>query len=137
MTGLLTRLARIGRFGRSTRGATAVKFAIVAPVFIMLVTGTIELSRVMWIKATMQFAAEETSRYALVNTSASTDTLVTYATNVVSSYGVDTTDMTFDVTSSASTISVQITYTFYSLVPLVAIPDIELSAKSQVPLSAS
>lgn len=125
------------RFRRCRLGATAVEFAMVAPVFIILVVGTIELSRAMWIKATMQFAAEETSRYAIVNTSASSSTLETYAQDVVTTYGVDSTNMTFTATVSASTVTIDITYTFSSLVPLVAIPDIELSAKSQVPLTTS
>jgi len=99
--------------------------------------GTVELSRAMWIKATMQFAAEETTRYAIVNTSATTSDIETYATNVVSTYGVSTTNMTFSATSSATIVSITITYTFSTIIPLLSIPDISLNAKSQLPLSAS
>ncbi|MBI1986167.1 MAG: pilus assembly protein [Rhodospirillales bacterium] len=44
------------------RGATAVEFAIVAPLFLAMMVGVFELSRAMWIKASMQYAVEETSR---------------------------------------------------------------------------
>ena len=122
---------------RCLRGASAVEFALVAPIFLILVFGTIELSRAMWIKATMQYAAEETTRYAIVNTSASSSTLQTYATNVVATYGVDTTDMTITASISSTTVLVTITMTFTALVPMLSLPDISLSAKSQIPLATS
>jgi len=134
----MSRNRKFARYlGRCRRGATAVEFALIAPVFLIMVMGTVELSRAMWIKATMQYAAEETTRYAIVNTSASTSTLETYASNVVSTYGVSTTDMTFSATSSSTAVSITITYTFSTIVPILSIPDISLNAMSQLPLSAS
>lgn len=113
------------------------EFALIAPVFLILVMGTIELSRAMWIKATMQFAAEETSRYAIVNTSASSATLQTYATNVMTTYGVDTTGVSVVASSTSTTVTITITFTFSSIVPLLSIPDITLNAMSQVPIGTS
>ena len=122
---------------RCRRGATAVEFALVAPVFLIMVLGTIELSRALWIKATMQFAMEETSRYALVNTGATTSTLESYATTIISNYGVPTSGMTVSATSTATYISIQASYTFQTIIPLLSIPDISLTAMSRVPISSS
>lgn len=48
-------------------GATAVEFAVAVPVFLALVFGTIEFGRYFWVRNTIQFAAEEAARYAMVS----------------------------------------------------------------------
>jgi Flp pilus assembly protein TadG len=138
LTGLVRASARRrGRALACRRGAAAVEFAIIAPVFLVLVLGTVELGRAMWIKGSIQFAVEETSRYALVNTSASMSDLQTYAENAL--VGVDSSDVTFQAqTESAdgySFVSITGTHSFSVLVPIVPLPDVTLSAKSRVPLN--
>ena len=89
----------------------------------------------MWIKSTMQFAVEETTRYAMVNTSASTSTLVTYAYTKLS--GMDATGITFTATLTSGTpnfMTVAGTYDFSTLVSLVQLPDFTIDASSRVPL---
>ena len=56
------------RLRRDTRGAMVVEFAILAPIFLILVLGIIDFGRLFWVKSTMQFAVEQTARYAMVNT---------------------------------------------------------------------
>ena len=116
-------------------GATAVEFAIVAPLFLVMVYGVMEVGRALWIKSTMQFAVEETTRYAMVNTSASTSTLVTYAYTKLS--GMNSTGITFTATLTTGTpnfMTVAGTYDFTALVSLVELPDFTLNASSRVPL---
>ena len=45
-------------------GATAVEFAIVALLFILFLGGTIEFSRMLWVRHTLQLVAVETARFA-------------------------------------------------------------------------
>lgn len=119
----------------SRLGATAVEFAIVAPLFLVMVYGVMEVGRAMWIKSTMQFAVEETTRYAMVNTSASTSALVTYAYTKLS--GMDSSGITFTATLTSGTpnfMTVSGTYDFTALVSLVQLPDFTLNASSRVPL---
>ena len=52
------------------RGATAVEFALVAPIFLIFVIGIIDLGRLFFIKNVMQSTVEESARYAMVNPSA-------------------------------------------------------------------
>ena len=116
-------------------GATAVEFAIVAPLFLVMVYGVMEVGRALWIKSTMQFAVEETTCYAMVNTSASTSTLVTYAYTKLS--GMNSTGITFTATLTTGTpnfMTVAGTYDFTALVSLVELPDFTLNASSRVPL---
>src|SRR5262249_2910455 len=77
------KLNRIGAFGRSTAGATAVEFALAAPILIVLMFAMIEFCRGWWTKNSLQYAAERGVRYAGICTGACpSDTAVkTYAAN--------------------------------------------------------
>jgi len=127
------------RFINSRKGATAVEFALIAPVFLIMVIGVFELGRAMWIKASMQYAVEETTRYAIVNTGASTSTLAAYAQSAYSSSGINITGATFNASQATSGGKTYVTITgsfnFSVLVPIVPMPDVTLSAKSRIPIS--
>ena len=64
------------------KGATAVEFALVVPVFLVMVMGVVEVGRVLWIKATMQHAVEQTTRYFMVNNAACVSDLATCLTSL-------------------------------------------------------
>jgi len=131
----LTKGARLRSFLACCCGATAVEFAIVAPLFLAMMVGVFELSRAMWIKSSMQYAVEEAARYALVNTSASAATLQTYAESKLGDTGVGTTGMTFTITSNGIVADIQVSYNFQTLTSLLPFPSLTLTAKSRVPLS--
>jgi len=123
----------------SRRGATAVEFALVAPIFLIMVIGVFELGRAMWIRASMQYAVEETTRFAIVNTSATTAALATYASTAYSSSGINITGATFSATQATTGgityVTITGSYDFSVIVPLVPIPNVTLSAKSRIPIS--
>jgi Flp pilus assembly protein TadG len=129
----------IRKFRGCRRGTAAIEFAFVAPVFIILVMGIFEMGRAMWIKATMQYALEETARYAVVNTSVSTATLEAYAASRISGIFVNSGSVSVSATTSisAGTTYVLLTasYSFNTLVPIVKIPSVTLQARSQIPVS--
>lgn len=67
----MTRRARtVG--GRDERGQALVEFALVLPVFLLLVFGLIDVARAVWQENTLAYAAREGTRYAIVHGSAST-----------------------------------------------------------------
>lgn len=121
-------------------GVTAVEFGIVAPLFLSMTLGLMEMSRAMWIKATMQFAAEETTRYFIVNNSKTTTELKTYAEDTLTGTGMNLTGITFAATQSTSgTIDIMVitgTYTFEPVVPFIPFPAVTLNARSSVPLNS-
>lgn len=124
-------------FRRDTRGAIVVEFAILAPIFLIIVIGMIDFSRLFWIKSTMQFAVEQTARYAMVNADAATADLEAYA----EARGATVNGVTYSAaTSSSGGINfrtITATYTFSFMLPIVPIGDITLSAKSATPVSSS
>jgi Flp pilus assembly protein TadG len=62
---------RFRRFKR--RGATAVEFAIVAPLFVLLVFGVIEFGRALMVKQIITNAAREGARRAIIESSTETE----------------------------------------------------------------
>lgn len=132
-------LPSLRRLARRHEGATAVEFALVAPVFLMMVLGIFEMGRALWIKAVMQFGLEEATRYALINTSAATATLETYAKSKMTGVFVSSAALAVTATSSISGgvtyMSITASYNFTVLVPIVTIPNVTLQAKSKFPIS--
>ena len=49
------------------RGQAMVEFALVIPVFILLLVGMFDLGRVVWVNDTLATAAREAARYAIVH----------------------------------------------------------------------
>jgi len=120
------------------RGAAAVEFAFVAPIFLLIVLGTVEVSRALWVKASMQFAVEETARYALVNTGSSMVTLETYAATELASSGFNDANVVFDAVTDTKDgvnfVTISATYDFNLVSGLVPFDDLELLATTRVPL---
>jgi Flp pilus assembly protein TadG len=59
-------LNRIAAFRDSTGGTSAVEFAFVAPILILLMFAAIEFGRAWWAKNQFQFAVERAARYAVI-----------------------------------------------------------------------
>lgn len=131
-----TSFRRLLRLRHGDRGAVAVEFALVAPIFLIFVLGLIDFGRLFWIRSTMQYAVEQASRYALVNSTATASQLVTYAGTQTS--GMDLTGLTFSATKTASGganyATITATYQFTFLIPIIPIGDITLDAKSMTPI---
>jgi Flp pilus assembly protein TadG len=63
---MLIAFTRMRAFSRSDTGATAVEFAIVAPLLFLVMFGIVELGRAWWTKSSLQYAVERTARYYAV-----------------------------------------------------------------------
>jgi hypothetical protein len=59
-------IAAVKESGKGCRGATIVEFAMVLPVFVLLLFGIIEFGRYFFVQHTLQFATREGTRLALV-----------------------------------------------------------------------
>lgn len=128
-------LRRFCKGRRGARGATAVEFALVAPVFLIFVLGIMDFGRLFWVKNLMQYGADKTARYAMVNPSVAATTLEDYADAEI---GDMFTGITFEVTTETidgvEYRTVSASYTFSFFMPL-ALDDIVLSAKSRTPVN--
>lgn len=61
---------RFGGFARGEGAQSLVEFALVLPVFLLLVTGLFDVARAVWQENSLAYAAREGTRYAIVHGSA-------------------------------------------------------------------
>jgi Flp pilus assembly protein TadG len=54
-------------FWRDRRGATALEFALLAPLLFTLILGGIEFSRLIWTESALNYSVQEGARCGLVN----------------------------------------------------------------------
>jgi hypothetical protein len=58
---------RKGFFGRDEGAQSLVEFALVLPLFLLIVTGIFDVARAVWQENTLAYAAREGTRYAIVH----------------------------------------------------------------------
>jgi Flp pilus assembly protein TadG len=93
-------------------GATAVEFAVLLPVLLLVLTGILEFGRALWIRQDMQFAVEEAARYALVNDTASASAITGVATARLGAVGPATPGVTVATTIASDSVTVAATAVF-------------------------
>ena len=73
-----------GRLLADTRGTSAIEFAIVGPIFMMCIVGMVYIGMMLFAEGSLQYAVEQASRCAAVNTTtcSSGSTTITYAQSV-------------------------------------------------------
>lgn len=98
----------------STRGAAAIEFAFVLPVFLALVFGSVELGYLFWANSALKYGATYGARYAFTHPTASTSTIQSFALDVI-----DFPNSAITYTVSGGSLSVDIdgsfTYSFLFL----------------------
>lgn len=75
MTSRARPLRRFARRLRRRRGSVLIQVGIALPVLMLGILGVMETGRVLWARNTLQFAAEETGRFAMINNSWNATTL--------------------------------------------------------------
>jgi Flp pilus assembly protein TadG len=112
---------------RNRRGAAAVEFAFVAPVFILLVFGMIEFGRAIMVQQVMTNAAREGARVAVLDSTTPThDTVVSKVTTYLQNSGISGATVTLNPTEPTAstvkngdpiTVTITIPYTSVSWMP--------------------
>lgn len=150
-------LRRPSRSRRARRGQALAEFALVAPIFFMLLFGIIEAGRFMFYYEVLNNATREGARYAIVNgansrevnpcptgpappgdtgcfdtTGEQVKARVREAAFGVLGAGVTVTPVWYDYSSRGSTVTVTASYTYSSLVPLVPLPPITVETESSL-----
>jgi Flp pilus assembly protein TadG len=149
---------------RRPAGQAMVEFALVAPMFFLLLFGIIEAGRFVFYYETLSHATREGARYAIVNgantlgcpsgpAAPGSSGCDTTGANVVtrvrqSAFGVPSTGITVDRcwwyttcdfgthgdgdNARGATVTVTARYTYSSLIPLVPLPPITVTAESSL-----
>jgi len=85
----MTRCRIIGRTpGNSRRGAAVAEFALIAPVFLTLTVGCIELGRAVIVQQLLTNASREGARVAGYDTTSSSSTVTTAVNNYLTSVNI-------------------------------------------------
>jgi Flp pilus assembly protein TadG len=93
------------RIARDDRAQSLVEFALVLPIFLLVVTGLIDVARAVWQENTLAYAAREGTRYAIVHGTAGSPIAWTGsdATNTCSNSSVNATcQPVFDAVTNAA-----------------------------------
>lgn len=149
---------------RRTRGQAMVEFALVAPMFFLLLFGIIEAGRFIFYYETLSHATREGARYAIVNgantlgcptgpAAPGSSACDTAGDNVVArvrqtAFGVPSTSISVDRcwwyaacdygthgdgdNARGASVTVAASYTYTSLIPLVPLPPITVTAESSL-----
>ena len=121
------------QFDSHEGGATAVEFAIIAPIFLVFLFGLLELARVMFTQGVLIYAVQEGSRYAAAR---GTSTVAEIENAVSESFiGISQDPATLTVAPTVNpdgtrTVTVTIQYTFTWLVSFFGMDSITLQANS-------
>lgn len=79
----------IRRFARCSRGAAIVEFAVLAPVFIVMLVGLFEYGRAYWVRQTIKEVSFQTARCMAMEAQCKTQTQrLTYAVDRAKDYSV-------------------------------------------------
>jgi Flp pilus assembly protein TadG len=103
---------RLAGIFRDQAGASAVEFALTAPVFIMLVVGSIEFSLALWTQMGLQHGVEMAARCASINPVACGDIAAIQSYAAQQSFGLDPPVSTFTVTMPSCGKQVSAAYPF-------------------------
>ena len=125
-------LGRVGRFfaasrrvTKDVRGSMAVSFAIGLPTLLTAVFGAIEFGRFGFTQAALEYAAAETTRYAIVRSGDVTDEeLEAYAAEKLSGVfdqglAVFSAEQPVDPDTGTSELSVEVSYQFQFFLPFL------------------
>ena len=127
----LARNAR--RFVDSSTGVAAVEAALLLPIFLLFIFGTIEFGRAAFTKAVITFAVQEVSRIAMVESTSGTSALKDkIAAKLIGLDPDNIEDLTVSETANADltrTVTMTLDYKFKFLVPMMHMTDVTLSAR--------
>ena len=123
-------------FLRGDRGTAALEFGIVAPLLILLLVAVMEFGRMYWVRDSVQYAAEQTARWAMVNTAATDSQLQARALAQFDgvSGGTPAVSIGRDTANGVNFLTVTVTYNFEFFVDFMGIGDLPLRGESRVPL---
>lgn len=124
------------RFRKADGGASAVEFALILPVFVTMVMGTIQMGIVYYQASTVQFALEETARKVMVAPNMSSGQIQTSITQQLQTLTSQTVTVTYSLDNSGPIAIAQVSASFSIAVVIPFVPafSIPFNAVSRIPL---
>lgn len=69
---------RLRKLSADTRGQAFIEFALAGPFLMLFLVGLVEVGRMLWLSHTLQYAVDETGRYAMINRTGDATALTAY-----------------------------------------------------------
>ena len=134
---ILRTLKRIQRGLARRDGATSLEFALVALFFFGLSLGAVEVGRAMWVRNSVQFAAEEAARWAVVRPTATAGQVQTFLTGCLAAVGQAGAAGTvaFQTTGGRRFVLVTATSPFRTVTRVVPVGPVTLLGQARMPVS--
>ena len=127
------------RFCASQAGASAVEFAMVLPIFVTMVLGTIQMAIVYYQAGTVQHALEETAREVMIDpnmTLSQIESSIEVRLEALTSQQVSVT-YSVDTSGPVSIAQVNASFTIEVVIPFVPGFSVPFDAETHIPLLAS
>ena len=128
-------MTRLFRLIRDRKGATTVEIAFTLPILVALLLGVFEFGRLFFTWSTIQYATEQTGRFAMSKPSASASDLTNYLKKklpglVAKSVAINVAPET-DAGVNYMVIVARVHFSFMSIFP---INPVDLEGRSRVPM---
>lgn len=111
-----------GRIWRDQRGATALEFALLAPVFVLLIFGIIALGMLFWTQVGLQHGVQMAARCASVNTvlcpGSDPNAITAYATQQALGLSLPASTFAHSVPACGNQVSASYTFQFPAILNL-------------------
>lgn len=107
---------------RDERGASAVEFALIAPIFFLFIFGIIACGLLFWTQVGLQHGAEMAARCATINTSlcpnSNPSAITNYATQQALGLSLPTSTFTYSTPACGNQVSASYTFQFPEILNL-------------------
>lgn len=120
--------------GKRQRGAVAVEYGIILPVFLLLVLGMIDTGRLLWAQTTLDRAVEAAARCGAIDSVNCGTAAQVQQRAVDEAYGLTIEISAFTVSTQACGVEVSGEYPFKLIVPWIARTDLTLRASGCYPV---
>lgn len=118
----------------NTKGGALLEYALLLPVFLLILVGITQLGQILWTQAALQHAVDMAARCASVNTVSCGTPAQIQAYAITQAYGVLLPSTTFTASAQPCGNQVVAAYPFVFETALFPTPSISLSARACYPL---
>lgn len=128
-------ISKLIRFIRDRRGTTALEFAVIAPTFVMLTFGVMEIGRGLQTYNEMASVASAVSRTAMLNASAANSAIETKVRDLLETFEPEELHIAFSTETVGGTAYriVEINYPMKFVTPFLDLVDFTMTATSRTP----
>ena len=128
-------LFKMNTFQKNDSGASAVEFAIVFPLLVVLITGIIQVSSALYTETVMKHAIQDIGRRAMVSTTLTATDMKAEILKKVTGRGLTADNINVTEVSNgdgSASVTFELTYDYEMKIPLVFTKTLALKTRSEL-----